>query len=148
MSSLDRINQDLKTALRQHNEQDKSVLRMLLAEIKKYQKDKNKNQPLSEEQAQDVITAYRSRLQKNAESYKAVGADDRAQQELGEMAIVERYLPERFSPEKTREIVLAASKSAGATSAKDMGRVMQEISQYKRAMDMGQASALLKEMLK
>jgi uncharacterized protein YqeY len=94
------------------------------------------------------LIAYRARLQKNVEAYKAAGAEDRAQAEAEEITIVERYLPERLSPEKTRELVLAAVNTTGATSAKDMGKVMKELSQYKASMDMSQVSAMLKEILK
>ena len=148
MNTIERLTEDVKTALRQHNEKEKSVLRMVLAEMKNFQKDKNKNQPPSEEQAQQVLIAYRARLQKNVEAYKAAGAEDRAQAEAEEIVIVERYLPERLSPEKTRELTLAAVKSTGATSAKDMGKVMKELAQYKGSMDMSQVSAMLKEILK
>ena len=84
----------------------------------------------------------------SAEVYRKGGREDRAEAEEAEIAIIERFLPRQMSEEEARAAIQAIIAETGASSIKDMGRVMAEVkSRHASALEPARASALVKEML-
>lgn len=119
----ERIDGDLKEAMRSKNELDTSVLRMLKSAIR-YKEVEPGAQPLDDGGVQQVIATLIKQRRDSAEQYQAGGRADLAEKELKEIAALQRYLPKQLSPEELRAEVAAAIREAGAAGPKDMGAVM------------------------
>ena len=79
------------------------------------------------------------------EMYEQGGRQELAEKEQGELAVIEEFLPQMMSEEETRAAIEEIKASVGATSMKDMGRVMAELKgKYGAVMDMSKASAMVK----
>src|SRR5260370_23431219 len=82
------------------------------------------------------------------ELYDKAGRTELADRERGEIEIITAYLPKQMSEAEARAAVAQAIEAAGATSIKDMGKVMAALKQgYAGKMDFGRASGLVKAML-
>ena len=96
----------------------------------------------------EVLQKMIKQRRESAEVYRKGGREDRAQAEEGEIAVIERFLPKQMSDEEARAAVQAIIAETGASSIKDMGRVMAEVKQrHAGALEPARASALVKEML-
>ncbi len=104
MSVKDRINEDLKVAMKAKDKERTSVLRMLLSEIKYAQAAVNAHQDLPEDEVVKVVTAYHKRLVKSLDDYP-VGEKHEAIQ--SEAKIAEEYLPRRAGPDEVEKVVAA-----------------------------------------
>jgi uncharacterized protein len=81
--------------------------------------------------------------------YEKAGRTEQAAQEAGEIAVIEEFLPKQMSEAEARDAIAAAVKETGATSPKDMGKVMALLKErHAGQMDFGKASGLVKELLK
>ena len=84
----------------------------------------------------------------SAEAYRNGGREDRAEIEEAEIAVIERFLPRQMSDEEARAAVQAIIAETGASSIKDMGRVMAEVkSRHAGELEPARASALVKAAL-
>ena len=144
MAIKDRLGQDLRTAMRDGDKVRVSVLRLLGSLIKNREVAKRtelakaateKGQPLAaaelEAQSQladaEVIQAITSACKQRRESielYRKGNREDLAAAEEAELKILESYLPQALTPEELRARVAEAIQAVGATSVKDMGKVM------------------------
>ncbi|MDR2136865.1 MAG: GatB/YqeY domain-containing protein [Synergistaceae bacterium] len=115
---------DLLTAMKARDELTLSVLRMLKAEFQKGQADKGKATALTEEEALALVRRLVKQRREAAEQYEAGGAPERAQEELREITVLERYLPAQLGEEELDALVRSAAEKAGAISPKDMGKLM------------------------
>ncbi len=96
----------------------------------------------------EVMQKMIKQRRESADIYRKGGREDRAQAEEGEIAIIERFLPRQMSDEEARAAVQAIIAETGASSIKDMGRVMAEVkSRHAGSLEPARASALVKEML-
>jgi len=82
------------------------------------------NQPLTEGEAITVLQKLAKRRRDTALEYEKLGSTERAQAELAEAAILERYLPRQLDEAEVETIVRAVIAQKGATSVRDMGVVM------------------------
>jgi uncharacterized protein YqeY len=113
----DRVKDDL-TAARKAGERERvTTLSLILSELQKAAKEGN-------DDAVAVLRRERKRRQESARAYTDGGRPELAAAEEAEAAIIEAYLPVELSDEQLREIVTAAVERSGATSPKDMGKVM------------------------
>lgn len=125
MSALtDRVSSDLKNAMKEHRELELSVFRMLKSEIQKFQADLGTGYAVTDDDVVALVSRMVKQRREAAEQYKAAGADDRAQSELDESKVLEAYLPKQLSAAEVEAIVRDAVAAAGASSPKDMGKVM------------------------
>ncbi|MDP3982150.1 MAG: GatB/YqeY domain-containing protein [bacterium] len=125
MTLLDRVKEDLKTAMRQRDSVVMGALRMLLSALQ--QKEKDKHSELSNEESQVVVASEAKKRREAIEGFKKGGAIDRAEQEQTELTCLLQYLPEQMREEEIRSIVKEAIEKTGASSVKDMGKLMAEI---------------------
>ncbi|WNG38755.1 GatB/YqeY domain-containing protein [Archangium minus] len=120
----ERIDADLKDAMRSKNELNTSVLRMLKSAIKYKEVEPGATGPLDEAAILQVIGTLIKQRRDSIEQYKTGGRPELAEKEEAEISVLQNYLPKQLSPDELRAEVQAAITQAGAKSAKDMGAVM------------------------
>lgn len=123
----ERIDADLKDAMRSKNELQTSVLRMLKSSIKYKEVEPGATGPLDEPAILQVIGTLIKQRRDSVDQYKSGGRDDLAQKELDEISVLQNYLPKQLTPDELAAEVQAAIAAVGAKSAKDMGAVMKHV---------------------
>jgi uncharacterized protein len=143
VSTIDRIKADAATALKQGDKDRVQALRLLTSELQKAHKEAGDG---VDEPA--VLQRERKRRLEAATAYRDGGRDDLADREEREAAIVDEYLPEQLSDEELQGIVGDAVAESGASSPKEMGKVMSVVMPRVQGRAEGKrVSALVKEKL-
>ena len=141
---LERIQQDATVALKAGDRERTGALRMLASELQKAAKE-------AREQEVDeiaVLQRERKRRMESAEAYRDAGRDDLAAGEEREAAVIDEYLPEQMPEDELRKIVRDVVAESGATSQRDMGKVMSAVMpQVKGRADGKRVSAVVREVL-
>ena len=123
MSLRERIDADIKTAMK-----SKEKIRLeTVRSIKKVLLEKEvsaRPEALTESQEMEVLVQIAKQRRDSIEQYSKAGREDLAQQEAAELAIIEEYLPAQVSDAEVSDTLDEIITSVGATSAKDMGKVM------------------------
>jgi uncharacterized protein YqeY len=146
-----KITESLKAAMQARNEGATGTIRMINAAIK--QKDIDVARPRGDQQISDeeILSLLQGLIKSRRESidlYKKGNRQDLVDKEATEITVIETFLPKQMSEDEIRAAVKSAISAAGAASIKDMGKVMGAVkTQYAGQMDMGKASAIVKEML-
>jgi uncharacterized protein YqeY len=122
MSFLQKLDDDLRAALKASDGLKVSVLRMAKAALKNRQIDKMGE--LSGEDILAVITTLTKQRKESIELFSKGGREDLADKERQELKILRSYLPKQLTPEELDGIILEAIKESSATGMKDMGKVM------------------------
>lgn len=147
MSLEDKISQDYVSAMKERDTFRSSVLSFLRAQIKNTKIDKRIEKVPDDE----VITILKKQIKQRQDSisqFTSGGRLDLVEKEQKEVTILQTYLPAQASPEVINAAVEEAIKITGATSIKDMGKVMKEaLSKLAGQADNQQVSALVKEHL-
>jgi len=117
-----RIEEALKDAIRGKNETAKDALRMLLTSVKVKEKDVRREP--SETEIHQVISSLVKQRHDSVEQYRKGGREDLASKEEDEIRVLQDFLPQQLSMEELERMVGEAVSEAGASSLKDMGRVM------------------------
>src|SRR5271170_1846303 len=126
MSLEDKISQDYIQAMKARDSFTSSVLSFLRAQIKNVKVDKR----LETVPDEDIISVIKKQVKQRQDSitqFKAGNRMDLAEKEEKEMVILKNYLPPEMSPEQLKNIIEEVVTSSGATSIKDMGRVMKDV---------------------
>ena len=121
---IDRLQNDLKDAMRKGDTLAVSTLRLLLSQMQ-YAKIQA-GHPLNEAETITVLERAVKTRREAIEQYERGGRPELAEKERGEICVVERYLPKPLSPEETAAAVEALIAELGAKDKKDLGRVMKE----------------------
>ncbi len=146
MTLLDKINNELKISIKAKDEIKILTLRQIKAAVKNTE-IKN-GDPVTDEEIEGVIFSLAKSHKESIESFKKGNRTDLVDKETKELEVLEGYLPEQLSEDDLRKIVEEAVKETGASSMKDMGKVMGMIMpKVKGKADGGLVSALLKEIL-
>ena len=124
MGLVAKVAADLVAAMKARDELKLSVLRMLKAEFQKAQADKGRASELTEDEALALVRRLAKQRKEAAEQYEAAGAPERAKEELSEIGVLEIYLPAQLADEELDAMIQTAADKAGATSPKDMGKLM------------------------
>ena len=127
MSLLQDITHDLTQAMKAREEPRLSTLRMLKAELQKFQADKGRSYEITDADVQGVIRRLIKQRKDAAEQYASGGAQERADAELAEMKILEPYLPSQLSDEALDAMISEAAGEISASSPKDMGKLMKAV---------------------
>jgi uncharacterized protein YqeY len=122
MSIVEQIEKDLVGAMKAKEELKLSVLRMAKAAFMNKKVELGK--PLGDPEALAVLRTLIKQRRDSAEQFRMGKRDDLADKEEAEIKIIELYLPAGASPEEIDAAVTSALQETGATSAKDMGKVM------------------------
>jgi uncharacterized protein len=122
MSLKEQINNDIKTAMKEKNAPLRDALRLLTSAMKQIEVDERKE--LSDE---DIIKIIQKQVKQRNDAmaqYRDAGREDLYEQEAAEAAIFETYLPKQLSDEELESAIKAIIAEVGATSMKEIGRVM------------------------
>jgi uncharacterized protein YqeY len=125
MSIKNQIDEALKEAIRNQNEVAKNALRGLLTAIKNKEKDL-KRAPNDAEILQ-IISSQIKQRKESIEQFKSGGREDLAEKEAHEIAVLEKFLPKQLSQEELEAIIAECIQETGATTVKDMGKVMKTV---------------------
>lgn len=156
MSLKLRITEDMKTAMRGRTHPDEALrakdtvrlgtIRLLLAAVK--QKEIDERIELDDVAVSSIVEKLIKQRKDSISQFQAAGRDDLVAVEQAELVILMAYLPEQLSAAEVEAAVIAAIAESGATSAKDMGKVMGLLKpRLAGRADMGQVSALIKARL-
>ena len=143
MSLKARITDDMKTAMRAKDAARLGTIRLLLAAVK--QKEVDDRIELDDATVSSIVEKLIKQRKDSISQFQAAGRDDLVAAEQAELVVLQAYLPEQLSAAEVEAAVAAAIAESGASSAKDMGKVMGLLkTRLAGRADMGQVSALIK----
>ncbi len=147
MTLEERLQTDMKQAMRDKNDVARDTLRMVLAELRKKEAELGKALSPDDETAV-LIRAVKTR-QDSVEQYGKAGRMDLVAREQSEIAVVQSYLPKALSESDTKAAVTAVMAELGLSSKKDMGTVMKAVmARHKGQVDGKAVQKILSEVLK
>lgn len=145
---VQRLNDDLKAALKGRDAARTGVLRMLLSKVKDAQIAQGRGEPLQEAQVVQILTSYAKQRQESAEAFEQAGRADLRDRELAERDIVRAYLPEPLDEAALRRVLQETIAAVGATSVRDLGKVMgPALAKLQGRADGGRVQKLVRELL-
>jgi uncharacterized protein YqeY len=140
MSLKDRISEDIKTAMKAKDkvrlETVRSIKKVILE--KEVSVRPQGQDTLTESQETEVLVQQAKQRREAIEMFRQAGRDDLVEQQVQELAIIEEYLPKQLSDEEVGVVVDEVVASVGATSIKDMGKVMGPVMQQLKGKADGQ----------
>ena len=146
MSLKERILQDVKDAMRDTDKPRLATIRLITAEIMKRVVDERIE--LDDTQVLVVLDKMCKQRRESISQFEQAGRDDLAAQEKAELALIQQYLPEQLGEAEINDLIDAAMEQTGASSMKDMGKVMGLLKpKLQGRADMGAVSALIKARL-
>lgn len=152
MSLRDKLNADLKEAMKAGEKRKLATIRLMNSAIK----DKDINSRTDGHESAltpdsglvELFAKMVKQRQDSIAAYDQGGRPELAQQEREEMEIIQSYMPKQLSEDETREAVKAIIAATGASSVKDMGKVMAELkAKYAGQLDMAKAGGVVKALL-
>jgi uncharacterized protein len=152
MGLREQLNDDMKTAMKAGDKRKLATVRLMTAAIK--DKDINSrteghdSDKLPDAALLELFAKMVKQRQDSILAYDQGGRPELAQQEREEMAIIQSYMPKQLSDDESKAAVQAVVTAVGATSIKDMGKVMAELkTKLSGQIDMGKAGAIVKSLL-
>lgn len=126
MTLRERLHAEMIDAMRAHDALRRDVLRM--AEAAVYAVEKKEHRELSDDEVVGILTREVKTRRESVEAFRTGGREDLATKEEAEIAILSTFLPEQLSDDEIRALVDEAIAQTGASSARDLGRVMGAVS--------------------
>jgi uncharacterized protein YqeY len=146
MSLIGRIEDELAAAMRARDGLRRDALRLILSNLRAAEKELQRE--LHDEEELQVLQREKKKRLEAAEAFRTGGNEERAEQEEQELAVIEEFMPEPLSEEELETIIDDAIAECGATSLRDLGRVMADVMpQVAGRADGGQVSQLVREKL-
>ena len=146
MSLKERIQEDVKSAMRAHERERLGALRLLTAAIK--QREVDERIELNDEQVLAVLDKMAKQRRESLDQYQKAGRDDLASREQFELDLITAYLPEPLAEDQLAELIRATIAEVGAGSIRDMGSVMNALrAQVQGRADMKAVSEAVKAQL-
>ena len=146
MSLKERIQQDVKDAMRAKDKPRLGTIRLITAAIK--QREVDERIELDDTQVLVVLDKMCKQRRESISQFEQAGRDDLAAQEKAELELIQQYLPEQLTEAEINELIDAAMQATGASSMKAMGKVMGQLKpKLQGRADMGAVSALIKARL-
>jgi hypothetical protein len=125
MSLITQLKDEVKAAVLARDGDRRDALRLILSSLESAEKDLQR--PLSVDEELQVLQRERKKRLEAAEAYRSAGRDEQADGEEYELEILEEFMPEPLSEEEVEHIVDDAIAENGATSLRDLGRVMADV---------------------
>lgn len=125
MTIIEKLNSDLKEALKSKDSLRLSVIRLIKASLKNKQIEKMKE--LTEDDIVSVLLSHSKQRKESITQFTLASRLDLAEKEKKELEIIEQYLPKKLSAEEVDEIIISSLKEATITSLKDIGLAMKII---------------------
>jgi len=146
MNLRERVNEDMKAAMKAREAERLGTLRLLLAAMK--QREVDERITLDDAGVVSVVEKMLKQRKDSVEQYVKAGRADLADREKAEMAVLAGYLPKQLGADELAAIVAQAVAESGAKAPSDMGKVMAIVKpKVAGRADMGQVSALVKAKL-
>ena len=146
MSLIERIDGELKAARLARDGERRDALSLVLNALQAAQKELQR--PLSDEEELQVLQRERKRRAEAAEAFRTGGREEQAEDEEYELEVLEEFMPEPLSEEELEEIIDDVISEVGATSIRDLGRVMAGVMhQVSGRADGSAVNQLVKEKL-
>ena len=151
MSLREKIETDYKSAAKAKDKNKISTYRLILSGIKDLDINNRSKPEKKETDDEDIKKLLKKMIKQRSESielYKKNNRKDLQEIEESEVEVISQYLPKQLSEEETKKICIEIINSTGASSIKDMGKVMGELKKkHSDEVDFAKAGALLKELL-
>ena len=125
MSLKQKLQEDLKSSMKNKDTNKKSVITLIRASIKQYEVDNRVE--LGDEEITDLIAKQLKQTRDSRDEFAKAGREDLVEKADAEIEILKEYLPQQLSEEELNEIVISTISEAGATSMKDMKNIMSSI---------------------
>lgn len=146
-----RLTDELKTAMKAKDQRAVSTLRLILAALKDRDiaaRERGVTDGIGEGEIVEMLQKMVRQRRESIDLYEKGGRPELAQQEAEEIAVIERFLPKQLSEAEMEQAVAATMAEVGASSIKDMGKVMGALkSAYAGRMDFAKAGQLVKQKL-
>lgn len=124
MALEQQIQEDIKTAMKAHDAVATAATRAIKGEILIYKTSECGSKEVTDADILKMIQKLIKQRKESAEQFTAAGRQELADNELAEAAVMEKYLPKQLSEAEVEEKIKAIIAEVGATSIKDMGKVM------------------------
>lgn len=124
MTIEQRINEDLKTALKAGEKETVAAYRTIMAQIKDERIRLRVKREMTEEDVVGVLVNAAKKRKESIDIYRKNNRDDLADKEEAELTLLQKYLPKQISQEELKEIISRIIEQTDATSIKDLGKVM------------------------
>ena len=151
MTLREKINEQFNTALKSKNKTLVSTFRLILTAIK--ERDISHRTGGKKEEAKDseiikVLRKMKKQRQESADLYKKGGRQELLEVEEAEIRIIDTFLPQQLNEEETKKICKEIIESVGASSIKDMGKIMGQLKQkYSDSVDFSKVNTIVKGLL-
>jgi uncharacterized protein len=143
---IEELEGEVQEAMRAGEAERRDALRLILASLKSAEKDLLR--PLSEDEELQVLQRERKKRLEAADAFRAGGREEQAEKEEAELDVLEEFMPEPLAEEELERIIDDAIAENGATSMRDMGRVMKDVMpQVAGRADGSAVSQILREKL-
>ena len=145
----EKINDGVKDAMKSGDKLRLSTLRLANAAIKNADIEaRTSGKALTDDDLLSLLQKMIKQRQESVELYDKGGRKELADQERGEIEIIRGFLPQQMADDEAKAAIAEIIKQEGATSVKDMGKVMAALkAAYAGRMDFGKASGLVKQQL-
>lgn len=151
MTLRQRFTDDMKNAMREKDALRLSTVRMILAKLKEKDieaRPSGNTEGISDADILRMLETMIKQRQESADMYRGGGSMDAAAKEEAEVVLIQAYMPKALSANESAAAIQALITELGASSIKDMGKVMGELrTRYAGQMDMGKAGELVKKAL-
>ena len=144
MGMKERVMEQLKEAMKNRDTVRMNALRQIKSEIMKLE---TSGKPFTEKDVRAAVKRLVNQHHESIEAFRKAGRDERVQEEEAELKVIESFLPPPVSPEELERLVKEAVSAVGATSVKDMGRVMKHLTSGDLEADGKTLSELVKKLL-
>ncbi len=146
MSLIAEIKTQLENAMRERNNARRDALRLILSSLQSAEKELQRQ--LSGDEELQVLQRERKKRVEAQEAYRSAGREEQAEQEEAELEVLEEFMPEPLSEDEIEDIVDHVIAEVGATSMRDIGRVMADVMpQVAGRADGSSVSQLVREKL-
>ena len=151
MSLREKINQQFNAALKNKDKTLISTLRLIMAAIKEKDianRSAEKKEASKDQEIIKVLQKMKKQRQDSADLYKKGERPELLEAEEAEIKIIENFLPKQLSEEETKKICKEIIETTGASSIKDMGKIMGSLKQkYSESIDFSKANVIVKGLL-
>ena len=151
MSLREKINQQFNTALKNKNKTLVSTLRLIVAAIKERDianRKGGKKEEVKDQEITKVLQKMKKQRQDSASLYEKGGRQELLNVEKAEIEVIDTFLPKQLNEEETKKICKEIIESIGASSIKDMGKIMGSLKQkHSDSIDFSKANVIIKGLL-
>ena len=151
MELRSRINTAMKQAMKDKSAERLSTIRLINAAIKDWDiaaRTEGKENGVGDGEVLAILAKMTKQRQESAKTYEEAGRLDLSERELAEIKVIEEFLPRQLTDSEIQSAVSEAINDVGASSIRDMGKVMSALkSKYAGQMDFGAVGALVKNNL-